>query len=177
MRDDLLDRLEDGMNLIQLNEAEQTQWRRLIANQLAEVNDNDRAYLADDESPAIAEHFEEMAEIVLAAPQDVTDGYQGQPPEPKFVEKINQLVEGTWVELRQDDEVLRCKLSTIVKPGDRYVFVSRRGMKVAEKTRMELARELQDERMLVLNDAQVFDRALQAVIGNLRQIQDASSSR
>jgi hypothetical protein len=177
MRDDLLGRLEAGMNLIQLSEAEQAQWRKLIAGALAEVGDNDRAYLADDEPPAVAEHFEEMEEIVLAAPQEVTDSYQGHPPAPEFVEKINRLVEGTWVELRQDDEVLRCKLSTIVKPGDRYVFVNRRGMKVAEKTRMELARELQDERMLVLNDAQVFDRALQAVIGNLRQIQDASAAR
>jgi hypothetical protein len=40
---------------------------------------------------------------------------------------------------------------------------------------MELARDLQDDRLLMLNDAQVFDRALQAVIGNLRQIQEPSS--
>ena len=51
------------------------------------------------------------------------------------------------------------------------MFVNRRGMKVAEKSRMELARDLQDDRLVVLNDSQVFDRALQAVIGNLRQIQ------
>ena len=55
------------------------------------------------------------------------------------------------------------------------MFVNRRGMKVAEKTRMELARELQDERVTVLNDAQVFDRALEAVIGNLRQIQNSKA--
>lgn len=178
LREDLLARIDQAMGLIQLPEGERRQWHDLIARQLEEIGANDRAYLADDENPVPAADLEEMAEIVLAAPQEVTDSYQGTPPAPEFVEKINRLVEGCWVELRQEDgELLRCKLSTIVKPGDRYVFVNRRGMKVAEKTRMELARELQDDHMLVLNDAQVFDRALQAVIGNLRQIQEASAPR
>ncbi|MEQ8483606.1 MAG: DUF1631 domain-containing protein [Pseudomonadales bacterium] len=178
LRDDLLDRLGEAMTLIQVADTERSQWLTVIRDQLCEVSSNDRAYLEDDALPVVAEHFTELEEIVLAAPQEVTDSYQGPPAEPAFVDKINRLTEGTWVELKQDaGTVVRCKLATIVRPGDRYVFINRRGMKVAEKTRMELARELQDERMLVLNDAQVFDRALQAVIGNLRQIQNGAPSR
>ncbi|MFU8816155.1 MAG: DUF1631 family protein, partial [Pseudomonadales bacterium] len=66
---------------------------------------------------------------------------------------------------------MRCKLATVLEPGSRYVFVNRRGMKVAEETRPGLARALQDGKLAILNDTQVFDRALEAVIGNLRQVQ------
>jgi hypothetical protein len=171
-RDDLLDRLTAGMKLIELAQTEQEVWCTQIREQLEEVSSNDRSYLEDDDVPRLSERFEAMEEIVLAAPHEVTDNFQGEAPAPDFVEKINRLSEGSWVELQQgSDQVLRCKLATIVKPGDRYVFVNRRGMKVAEKSRMELARELQDDRLVMLNDSQVFDRALQAVIGNLRQIQ------
>ncbi|MEQ8861420.1 MAG: DUF1631 domain-containing protein [Pseudomonadales bacterium] len=178
LRDDLLDRLGSGMASIELAEAELAHWRELLAEQISEVSRNDRAFLEDDDAAHGAEVFPEMEEIVLAAPHEVTDSYQGAAPAPDFVEKINRLSEGSWVEIQQAEgsAVLRCKLATIVRPGDRYVFVNRRGMKVAEKTRMELARELQDDRLVVLNDSQVFDRALQAVIGNLRQIQDQKKS-
>lgn len=159
------------MALVQLAEADQQRWRTLIDGQLEEISSNDRSFLEDDDAERHADVFPEMEEIVLAAPHEVTDSYQGDAPAPDFLDKINRLAEGSWVEIHQEDAVLRCKLATIVTPGDRYVFVNRRGMKVAEKTRMELARELQDDKLVMLNDSQVFDRALQAVIGNLRQIQ------
>jgi hypothetical protein len=171
--DALLYELEAGMALIQTPDTDIENWREVVRSQLEEISRNDRAYLEDDDSTRQPEAFPEMEEIVLAAPQEVTDSFEGEAPAPDFVEKINRLSEGNWVEIRQEDrgEPMRCKLATIVKPGDRYVFVNRRGMKVAERTRMELARDLQDDRLVVLNDSQVFDRALQAVIGNLRQIQ------
>lgn len=173
----LLDRLSDGMQLIQIAEGEQQSWLTVIAAQLQEMSQSDRLYLEDDDSNRVSDAFDEMEEIVLAAPHEVTDNYQGDAPEPDFVDKINKLAEGCWVEIRQSGgQDIRCKLATIVRPGDRYVFVNRRGMKVAEKTRMELARELQDEKLVVLDDSQVFDRALQAVIGNLRQIQNQSGT-
>ena len=66
---------------------------------------------------------------------------------------------------------IRCKLSAIIQPGDRYVFVNRRGMKVADYGRMELARRLEAKELTLLDESQVFDRALQAVVGNLRNMQ------
>jgi hypothetical protein len=178
LRPDLLDRLTVGMRMIQQSDAEQTAWQATIDGQLEEMSRNDRLYLEDDDTVRVSEAFDEMDEIVLAAPHEVTDSFAGEAPAPDFVEKINKLTEGGWVEIHQPDGTeLRCKLATIVRPGDRYVFVNRRGMKVAEKTRMELARDLQDDRLVVLDDSQVFDRALQAVIGNLRQIQSQSTQQ
>lgn len=177
-RPGLLARLGTAMEMIQVPDREQQSWIEGIAGQLDEMSSSDRLYLEDDDADRVSDAFDEMEEIVLAAPHEVTDSYQGEAPAPDFVEKINRLSEGSWVEIHEANEgqVLRCKLATIVRPGDRYVFVNRRGMKVTEKTRMELARELQDERLVVLDDSQVFDRALQAVIGNLRQIQNQADS-
>ncbi len=175
LRDPLLDRLRAGMELVQMSTADQNHWCELIAQQIDQISENDRLFLQEDEVPRSTSVFPELDEIVLASPREVTDDYQGEPPAPDFLQKINALSEGSWVELEQNDHsVVRCKLATIVKPGDRYVFVNRRGMKVTEKTRMELARELQDEHLVLLDDSQVFDRALQTVIGNLRQMQNSS---
>ncbi len=173
LRDSLIDRLRTGMDLVQLNEADQNLWCELIHGQLEEVSRSDRTFLQDDdEVPRSTNLFPEMDEIVLATPHELTDSYQGEAPAPDFLEKINKLTEGRWLEIRQDDgSQLRAKLATIVRPGDRYVFVNRRGMKIAEKTRMELARDLQDDRLLLLDDSEMFDRALEAVIGNLRNMQ------
>ena len=60
-----------------------------------------------------------------------------------MVREINRLTEGVWVELTHEDgQKLRCKLAAIVQPGSKYIFVNRRGMKVAERNRMALAVEL-----------------------------------
>ena len=180
----LLQRLTAGMNVVQLAAAEQGQWLEIIQDQLEEVSQNDRRYFDEGsfEEGAIAgipEQYVEMEQIILAEPTEVTDSYLGQAPDAEFADQIARMTEGTWVEFHSDPSspALRCKLTTIVEPGARYVFVNRRGMKVAEKTRMALARELQDHKLTILNDAQVFDRALEAVIGNLRHVQSKEARR
>ena len=49
-----------------------------------------------------------------------------------------------------------------------YIFVNRSGVKVAEKTKLELASDLKEGLVQVLNDGLLFDRALESIIGNLR---------
>ena len=102
---------------------------------------------------------------------DTNDPPPVEAPEPEFLHQINQLHEGVWVEHRSEDgEVVRAKLATIVQPGEKYVFVNRRGMKVFEQSRMHLAVLLKEQRLKILDESQVFDRALQGVIGNLRHM-------
>ncbi len=50
----------------------------------------------------------------------------------------------------------------------RLVFVNRTGMKVLDRTREELALDYQEDRVRLLDDALLFDRAMTSVIGNLR---------
>ena len=86
---------------------------------------------------------------------------------------VDSLHTGHWIEFIQDDEhKLRCKLAAISKTTGRYIFVNRSGMKVLEKTRLELAARFKDKTAILLDDALLFDRALESVIGNLRRIKN-----
>ena len=72
---------------------------------------------------------------------------------------------GQWVEfIGKNDHRLRCKLATIHLHTDRYIFVNKSGMKVAEWSGLELGKAIQSHRVELLNDQQFFDRALQAVM-------------
>ncbi|MEM1435483.1 MAG: DUF1631 domain-containing protein [Pseudomonadota bacterium] len=170
--DDLLTRLRGMIAQTVDDEAQINTLIDDIRAELAQAITHDKAYLDDDEPvlPDPAEQYEAVEEITLA---EVT--FLEQPEiqvAPSFVAQINDLVEGGWVELKRSNaNALRCKLTTIIQPGDRYVFVNRRGMKIAEYTRMELAKQLEEGRLALLDESEVFDRALQAVVGNLRELQ------
>jgi hypothetical protein len=146
--------------------------------ELQDAAARDRAFLGEEEAsgePELPSEYAPVAEIRLT---EVTDDSEHQPQAaPQFLDKIRELNEGGWVELLQDgsDTPLRCKLSTVIQPGDRYVFVNRRGMKVADYGRMELARRLESKQLTLLDESEVFDRALQAVVGNLRSMQSRPS--
>ena len=76
-------------------------------------------------------------------------------------------VVGQWVEfIGKNDHRLRCKLATINLHTDRYVFVNKSGMKVAEWSGPELEKAIQNHRVELLDKQQFFDRALQAVMNN-----------
>ncbi|WP_212630490.1 DUF1631 domain-containing protein [Pseudomonas sp. KB-10] len=126
-----------------------------------------------EDAPAMVEVVEE---IVLLAPG------QTQPQEPDVVlpdddealQQVDSLRVGSWVEFQEDDEhKLRCKLAAIIKPTGKYVFVNRTGMKVLEKSRNALAVEFRRNTIRLLDDALLFDRALESVIGNLRKLKNA----
>jgi hypothetical protein len=123
--------------------------------------------------PAMVEVVEE---IVLLAPGQS----RAQEPEAvldlddEAVQQVDNLRVGSWVEFQEDEEhKLRCKLAAIIKPTGKYVFVNRTGMKVLEKTRTGLAVEFRRNSIRLLDDALLFDRALESVIGNLRRLKNA----
>lgn len=117
-----------------------------------------------------------VEEIVLAAPGEI----RAVEPEEVFADddeslrKVDDLRVGSWVEIQEDEEhKLRCKLAAVIRPSGRYIFVNRTGMKVLEKTRMGLAVEFRRNAVRLLDDALLFDRALESVIGNLRRLKNA----
>ncbi|PYC28152.1 DUF1631 domain-containing protein [Aquipseudomonas alcaligenes] len=125
------------------------------------------------EAPAMVEVVEE---IILLAPGE------SRPQEPELslpdddeaLQQVDSLRVGSWVEILEDDEhKLRCKLAAIIKPTGKFIFVNRTGMKVMEKTRMGLAVEFRRGAVRLLDDALLFDRALESVIGNLRRLKGA----
>lgn len=129
------------------------------------------------DSPATPAMVQVNEEIVLLAPGESRE----QEPEINLADSDEALIQvdnlrvGSWVEFQEDeDHKLRCKLAAVIKPTGKYIFVNRTGMKVLEKTRMGLAIEFRRGAIRLLNDALLFDRALESVIGNLRNLKHTS---
>ncbi len=92
------------------------------------------------------------------------------------LQAVDSLKTGCWVELHQDEgKKTRCRLAAVIRATSKYVFVNRQGMKVAEYTRMSLAVALKAGKVTTLDEGSLFDRALESVIGNLREMKSGSS--
>lgn len=90
----------------------------------------------------------------------------------EFIRKAEQLPINTWVSYAPgvDGKTIRCKLSSTINASDSYVFVNRFGFKVLEKQRKEFAYDMQEGRAIPLESGQIFDRAMNNIINNLRQL-------
>lgn len=143
---------------------------KLFTEQKLELPPRDEDAEQASTPPSMVEVNEE---IVLLAPGESRE----QEPEINLTDndealaQVDNLRVGSWVEFQEDeDHKLRCKLAAIIKPTGKYIFVNRTGMKVLEKTRTGLAIEFRRGAIRLLNDALLFDRALESVIGNLRSL-------
>lgn len=116
------------------------------------------------EAPVLAEP------VSQAAAQTVEDL-----PNADAANWVDNLHAGSWFELSSGEEQppQRCKLAAIISFSGKYVFVNRTGMKVAEFNRLELIRQYDAGHIRLLANDQLFDRALESVIGNLRQLRDS----
>lgn len=108
-----------------------------------------------------------VEEPVVAVDESVTQSIQ---VDPQHLALVNNITQGTWFEMQGEaGEKYRCRLAAIIRSVGKYIFVNRAGMKVAEESRESLAIALQTKRLTILDDGMLFDRALEAVIGNLRE--------
>ncbi len=83
---------------------------------------------------------------------------------------MSRFSQGSWFEVEEPGQpVFRCRLAAVIKAVDKYIFVNRNGMKVAEKNREEFAAALEAGSYQLLDDGMLFDRALESVIGSLRE--------
>jgi len=138
------------------------------AAEIAAAAEEDAAMLAIPDSiqpvldrqatPADILEEEELAEV----PPDSPEWYQVQALQP-----------GNWLEFTLADEPpARAKLSWISPMSGRYLFVNRRGLKVADYAPRELANLFADGKARVLAANALFDRAMTAIVGKLSQTGD-----
>ena len=98
------------------------------------------------------------------------------PDSPEW-QQVQTLQPGTWLEFSLIDEPMtRAKLSWISPMSGRYLFVNRRGLKVADYSPQELAVLLADGHALVLAANALFDRAMSAIVGRLSQPEAAPAT-
>lgn len=87
-----------------------------------------------------------------------------------FIKKAEALAIGTWMVF--DDHRtgmrLRCKLAARIPESDTFVFVNRFGFKALEKSRKDVAYDLQTGRARPLDSAPLFDRTIQHLVRVLR---------
>ena len=106
-----------------------------------------------------------------AAPEDNTvDDSIAVPPDSVEWQQVQALQPGTWLEFNNIEESMtRAKLSWISPMSGRYLFVNRRGLKVADYSPQELAILLIDGHARILAANALFDRAMSAIVGRLSQ--------
>lgn len=116
----------------------------------------------------------------IAESEAALDAIEPTPEPVEDTPELRMVVElkaGTWLEFVTEGETLeRAKLSWISPMSGRYLFVNRRGLKVADYSPHELAIELAAGRARVLESTALFDRALDAIVGRLSQPATASAS-
>jgi hypothetical protein len=114
-----------------------------------------------------------------AAPDDILDAEElaEVPPDSPQWHHVQALKPGNWLEFTLADEApARAKLSWISPMSGRYLFVNRRGLKVADYAPRELAALFADGRARVLAANALFDRAMSAIVGKLSQPDDVPAS-
>lgn len=157
------------------NESSDSSVQFLSANEADGAVDSDgEQALLDVSEPsadgAIEQPASEDAEPASATTRSVNN--ENLAPDDPHMQEVDRLSVGVWVEfVGEDDQNTRCKLAAKINAIDKFIFVNRQGVKVVEKTKMGLARELRDGTVNIINDGALFSRALESVIGNLREHQ------
>jgi hypothetical protein len=115
---------------------------------------------------------ESQAQVPSAELEDEDQG-----PEDDYYAMARNVKVGTWVEFRDiNGSVERAKLSWVSPISSKFLFVNRKGLKVADKTVWGLAAELRKGSAVILEDVPLFDRALDAIVERLRTSETTSAA-
>jgi len=161
----LLKSLRSGLEEVSYNSSKLDEMMGQLKHELAEAfRTNAVIEPRQDATPASQEDGENQAQKQTNKQQELEDAAVAE-----YVAQIDGLQIGNWVEFRLvNGASFRCKLSAIIEEADCFVFVNRMGLKVIEKTRIELAHEMRRGRLTLLEQGALIDRALDAVVGTLR---------
>lgn len=104
---------------------------------------------------------------------EVASIYEGEtlPASDRHVIAVKQLTIGSWIEFIHSERRDRHKLVARIRTSEKLIFANRRGIKVAEMSQMQLAVEFSQGRARIVEEQpQIIDRALESVVGGLRQL-------
>lgn len=124
--------------------------------------------VADDEPAGEVNNFEAATPAVSEPVEEVVTQEYVELVSQHWLEQVDSLRVGAWIELTCDETKLRCKLAALIRATGKYIFVNRSGAKVAEYYREDLAAVMASGAVSMLDDGLIFDRALESIIDNLR---------
>ena len=185
----LIETLRLGFNRVSLNAFETGKWfEQLERLHLAKLSRNEApsAPRAADEEQALEDLDAALAELDEPAVVSTENVTADEAVEPELSSNespiddaastaaaLEALRVGNWVDLRQDDgKMLRCRLAAVINGIGKYIFVNRAGIKVAEYDMDTLRSAVVDGDIVLIEDDRMFDRALESVISNLRDMHD-----
>lgn len=91
------------------------------------------------------------------------------PNDDEHLKEVDSYTIGLWFEFRVNGEQsVRCTLAAKIETIEKFVFVNSQGVKVIEKSRMGLARELKAGTVKIICEGPIIDRAIESVIAQLR---------
>ena len=94
------------------------------------------------------------------------------PDDDEHLLEVSNYPIGIWLEFKAGaDHSIRGTLAARIDTIDKYIFVNEQGVKVVEISRMGLAGELKAGTVKVISEAPLIDRAMESVIGKLRETQ------
>ncbi|MFC4259522.1 DUF1631 domain-containing protein [Marinobacter lacisalsi] len=158
----LLKALRAGLEEVSYNSSRLDEMMAQLKHELTEAFRN--LALAEAREPDDMEPEQPVLEEAVEPEEPLEAGVA------EYLSDIDAINVGQWVEFRLvNGSSFRCKLSAIIDEADCFVFVNRMGLKVIEKTRVDLAHEMRRGRLTVLEQGALIDRALDAVVGTLRK--------
>ncbi|MDQ0010221.1 hypothetical protein J2T07_002411 [Luteibacter jiangsuensis] len=103
-------------------------------------------------------------------PDDEVDSLLDEAFDERNLAQARELKVGQWLEFTAADGTTdRAKLSWVSPISGRYLFVNRRGLKVADHSLAGLAQAFAGGTARVLDSTLLFDRAMDAIVEKLRQ--------
>ncbi len=116
-----------------------------------------------------------VASVVMPDAEPVPAIPDALPGDDEHVLMVSRLNVGSWVEFKEEEKQDRHKLVARIRSVDKLIFANRRGIKVGEMTGMRLAMDMSLGRARVVEEGEFIDRALESVIGNLRDLSAKSA--
>lgn len=111
-----------------------------------------------------------VASVVMPEAPPVEAEPAELPSDDKHVLMVSSLNVGSWVEFINQDHHDRHKLVARIRSVDKLIFANRRGIKVSEMTGNKLAMDMSLGRARLVEQGEFIDRALESVIGSLRDL-------
>ena len=141
----------------------------------AETAEAEPAASATAQQPKAGADADAAADVDVDEPMDIMALLEAAskrddlPLDDEHLQQVNKLPIGVWMEFSGDaEQSIRCTFAAKITTIDKYVFVNSDGVKVVEKSRMGLARELKAGSVKIISESPLVDRAMESVIGKLR---------
>jgi hypothetical protein len=157
----LLHDLREGLNAILFNPFDMTK----LFKQLEQEHVRCLTATEAEPAPPPAAPEQPAAAALIQPPLPVSDELTD------YLRQLDEVPVGTWFEFVQNNgSRIRAKLSARLNDGRQLIFVNRSGFKMADRSLQELAQDLHDGKVIMLDDNLLFDKALETVVANLRSL-------